>query len=265
MSEDRELNSRARRVGRLFDFKWAIEMGRQPRRCPLISQKVHSGELDLWVLHSAFTNQTHYEEVTGSARAVNYPVRERRLDLEAKLFEGRPRTCLVESHHRSHLLEPEVLTEAKDLSHQTFAQASPPIVNPNLNSHFADPPRPSRPLCVQAGVARDITVQFSQDSYRSASLDTAHPFINCRRVGYIGAEKQKIVRRQGVRKIQELFFVSRLHKTEREMPSVLDGDFSWIDEAGFEFVHVRHGSSFDGKQNFKLYAPPAAELTGRLS
>lgn len=36
---------------------------------------------------STLTNEAHYYEVTGSAFAVNHPVLERSLNLEAKLFE----------------------------------------------------------------------------------------------------------------------------------------------------------------------------------
>src|ERR1700724_4715509 len=111
---------------------------------------------------SARTTQTHDHEVTRSTLAVNHPILERRLFPEAQLFECSPRALLVGGHHRSHLLEPEVLTETEDLAHQTLAQPRSPVVNPDLNSHFAHPPSPSRTLCMQTRVADNVAVQFSQ-------------------------------------------------------------------------------------------------------
>src|SRR2546429_9479151 len=92
---------------------------------------------------SALAIQAHDQQVARSPATINDPILERRLDLEAKFFEGRPRAGLFRRHHCGHFLESQVLAESEDLADEAFAKPPFPIISTDLNSNLADPPRPS--------------------------------------------------------------------------------------------------------------------------
>ena len=115
----------------------------------------------------------HDQQIARASVAILDPVGQHRLDLEIELFKSRARGRLIRSHLRGDFLEPQRAREVENLGCEPPSESVAAKARRRVDADFADAPRPSRLVAMQACVGRDLAVDLGKQRYSVCLLYTS--------------------------------------------------------------------------------------------